>query len=278
MKIIIFGSNGMLGRYVTTYLKMNHDIIPIDRNQYDVLKSTFDDLDIFLKKLLSNSDDETIIINCIGIIPQRTQTNEPEKFLYINSVFPHLLNSFAKKNLCKLIHITTDCVFDGRKGNYNENDEHTEKNIYGVSKSLGEPLTATVIRTSIIGEELENKKSLLEWVKKQDNSNIFGYDNHFWNGVTCLQLSKIIAIIINNKLYWTGVRHIYSPISVSKYELINLICDIYGLHITLNHHHTINLCDKTLSTIYDTNSYFNIPGLREQIIEQKKYSINYLKY
>jgi dTDP-4-dehydrorhamnose reductase len=165
-----------------------------------------------------------------------------------------------------MIHITTDCVFSGKHGNYNENAIHDEINDYGMSKSLGELCKATIIRTSIIGEELMNKRSLLEWVKSNQGKEINGFTQHFWNGVTCLQLAEIIYKIIKDELYWEGVRHIFSPKSVSKYELINMINEVYNLNITVIPQETQKI-DKTLKTIYDTNDLFNIPELKEQIIK-----------
>ena len=133
-----------------------------------------------------------------------------------------------------MIHVTTDCVFSGKDGNYDENSLHDETNDYGTSKSLGELCKATIIRTSIIGEETINKRSLLEWVRSNRGGEINGFTNHMWNGVTCLQLSKIIEKMIREKFYWEGVRHTFSPRSVSKYELVSLINEIYDLNIKVN--------------------------------------------
>jgi dTDP-4-dehydrorhamnose reductase len=165
-----------------------------------------------------------------------------------------------------IIHITTDCVFSGKTGGYHEYSTPDETNDYGTSKSLGELCDGTIIRTSIIGEELSNKRSLLEWVISNENRTINGYSNHFWNGVTCLQLAKIIYKIINENAYWKGVRHIFSPTSVSKYELFKMISDIYELNITVKEFDT-EIVDKSLSTVYE--KFFNIPELKEQIIEMK---------
>lgn len=170
---------------------------------------------------------------------------------------------------CQMIHITTDCVFLGKKGNYNEDDLHDETNDYGVSKSLGELCDATIIRTSIIGEELRNKRSLLEWVKSNTHGEINGYDNHHWNGVTCLQLSFIIKDIIENNKFWKGIRHIYSPKSVSKYELVNMINEIYKLNIKVNKFNTENSIDKTITTKY--KKIFDIPNLYTQIQSLKDF-------
>ena len=141
-----------------------------------------------------------------------------------------------------------------------------------MSKSLGELCKATIIRTSIIGEEVFNKRSLLEWVKSNRNKEINGYTNHFWNGVTCLQLSKIIENIISKNKYWIGIRHIFSPRAVSKYELVKIINKVYNLNIIVNEFKTENKVDKTITTINDLE--FEIPDLEDQIMETKLYKLD----
>ena len=264
MKIFIFGSNGMLGNYVKSYLSKHYDICALTRNDYDLSKLNINSLEeLLLNKPLKKDD---VVINCAGVIPQASKQRSLNSKLYftINSLFPVILSQLCKKYGAKMIHITTDCVFSGKDGLYNELSEHDETNDYGMSKSLGELCDATIIRTSIIGEELTNKRSLLEWVKSNNGKEINGYTNHFWNGVTCLELSKIIYKIINENLYWSGVRHIFSPRSVSKFELVSMINEIYKLDIKINLFNTEKV-DKTITTIYDTNNLFNIPELKEQI-------------
>jgi hypothetical protein len=97
-----------------------------------------------------------------------------------------------------------NCVFNGAEGGYVESSPHTAMDIYGRSKSLGESESATIIRTSIIGEELSNKLSLVEWVKSQAGKSVNGYLNHFWNGITCLQFAKICDYMLKNDLFWKG--------------------------------------------------------------------------
>jgi len=111
----------------------------------------------------------------------------------------------------------------------------------------------------------------LEWVKSNKNKEINGFVNHYWNGVTCLQLSKIIYEIIEKNLFWKGVRHIYSPTSVSKYDLLNIINNIYGLNIKINKHTTKITINKTLTTIYE--KIFDVPELQTQIEELFLYKI-----
>jgi dTDP-4-dehydrorhamnose reductase len=97
--------------------------------------------------------------------------------------------------------------------------------------------------------------------------------NHLWNGVTCLELAKIIDKMITNLLFWQGVRHIYSPSPVTKYELVGIINTKYNLNIKINQVETVKPIDKTLTTIYDTNEIFNIPDLEDQINEMKEYNL-----
>lgn len=266
MKIFIFGSNGMLGNYVKSYLSQHYEISVLTRNDYDLSKLHINSLEeLLLNKFLEKDD---VVINCAGVIPQASKQRSVNSKLYftVNSLFPVILSQLCNKYAAKMIHITTDCVFSGRDGQYNELSFHDETNDYGMSKSLGELCNATIIRTSIIGEELTNKRSLLEWVKSNKDKEIYGFINHFWNGVTCLQLAKIIYKIINENLYWFGVRHIFSPRSVSKFELISLINEVYKLNIKINPFETEKV-DKTLITIYNTNDLFNIIDLKKQIAE-----------
>ncbi|BCS83198.1 dTDP-4-dehydrorhamnose reductase [Cotonvirus japonicus] len=261
MKIIVFGSNGMLGNYMVSYFNKTTNVVKIDRTIFDAFESSNEDLLLTLQKYQSN--EPTFVINCIGIIPQRNDLDQTRKYIKINSLFPHLLANCCEKLNYKMIHVSTDCVYDGKTGNYNENSVHDETNIYGISKSLGEPTNCCVIRTSIIGEEINNKKSLLEWVRSQNNKEIGGFTNHFWNGVTCLQLAKIINYMLINNIYWQGVKHIFSPNIVSKYQLIKDIIKIYDLNIIVKENFTPQTVDKTLTSIYP--NFITIPTIREQI-------------
>ena len=274
MKIFIFGSNGMLGNYVKLYLSKSYEIIALTRKDYDISNLSIDSLSQLL--LNKNIQKDDIIINCAGIIPQASKQRTLDTRLYfqVNSLFPVILSQVCQKFETKMIHITTDCVFSGKTGNYDENSIHDEINDYGMSKSLGELCKATIIRTSIIGEEINNKRSLLEWIKSNKNNTINGYINHFWNGITCLELSKIIFKIINKNLYWSGIRHIYSPRSVTKYELAIIINDIYNLNITINKYRTEESIDKTIISIYEDNNKFNISDISVQIKEQKIFELN----
>ena len=168
-----------------------------------------------------------------------------------------------------MIHITTECVFSGKKGGYNENDIHDATDIYGISKSLGEPVDVCIIRTSIIGEELYSKKSLIEWIKSCKNGTIDGYDKFYWNGITCLEVANIIFNIIKTDNYWQGVRHFFCNTTVSKYELCNIINDIYKLNIDIKKNEIVEK-NITLYSIYTNNNNYEIYNL---IKNQYKYNL-----
>jgi len=262
MKIILFGSTGMLGNYMKKYLTQFHEIVCVGRNTFDVESCDWVKLDGIVQS-------GELIINCAGAIPQ--QKCDIRKYIALNSLFPHKVNEIAKEYGIPFIHITTDCVFLGKDGNYDETSKHDSEDIYGISKSLGEDNTMCIIRTSIIGEEINHKNSLIEWVIKQKDGTIDGYENVFWNGVTCLQLAKIIETVINKNDYWQGVRHIFSPNAVSKYELCQYINEIYELNITITKKQ-VDYKKMTLSSIY--NMELNIPDIKEQIKEQYVFNIS----
>lgn len=252
--ILIFGRTGMLGNYVYKLLSTNYNLKGYSSKDYDITSLDW-------KRLKEIIKDFEIIINCSGVIPQKSK--DFKKSIIVNTLFPQKLANFCEELDIKLIHITTDCVFDGKDGNYDELSNHNCEDIYGITKSLGEPKNCTIIRTSIIGEELFHKKSLLEWVKDNRSGEIEGFDNHYWNGVTCLKLAEIIDQIIGENKFWKGVRHVFSPNKVSKYQLCKYINDIYELDITVNKINTNNSCDRTLNSVFE--KIFNVEDIEIQI-------------
>jgi dTDP-4-dehydrorhamnose reductase len=269
--IILLGSSGMLGNYIYSYFKRSKYAISII-SSYRVSQESLQDIEEHLVQKGINAN--SCVINCIGCIPQRQASgNKTDRdYFIVNSIFPHVLWQICKKYDAKLIHPTTDCVFNGVRGNYIETDIHDETNNYGISKSVGEPTGCTVIRCSIIGKEQYNKKSLLEFVIQNANGTIQGYDSHMWNGITCLEYCKVIEKIITNNMFWKGVRHILSPTPVSKYELCKMISQEFSLNISITKH-TTPIVDKTLKTIYPESEMLAIQPLTQQVKDLFLYEI-----
>ena len=251
------------------YLKDYFDVINLSRNEIDASKITEEELHAKLFYLGLKEGD--VVINCVGTIKPMVDALGDLNAIQVNSVFPRLLASVCEDMKVKLIHPTTDCVFTGLKGKYNENDIHDISDVYGRTKSLGEPNNCTVIRTSIIGEEVGQGRSLVEWVKSSSNTTVFGFTNHYWNGVTCLQFAKICEKIINTNGYWNGVKHIHSN-TLNKKELVEMISSIYGLNVTVTSKETATMCDRSIVSIYERVDSMGIPTLETQIKEMKEFS------
>ena len=264
MKIFIFGANGMLGSYLYKYIRNS---IPVTRDQLDATRIQKNEFYNQLENLGITPGD--VIINAIGIINKRKK--EPLDFMIVNSIFPRLLADYCENLSVNLIHISTDCVFSGSIGHYNENDLPDDDSVYGRSKALGDPNNCTVIRASIIGENKMNNLDLLEWVRSHKDTIITGWVNHIWNGVTCLELAKVCEWIIDNNFYWKGVKHIYSPTIVNKAELVEMINDVYGLNNKIEKASAPVDCNRTLSSVNPIP--FPIPDLKTQIIEQKNFEL-----
>ena len=261
-KILILGSTGMLGSTFRKYFRVrdNCKASYLNRSDVDLSRCSFDELS---KKVEQKIRDEgcKYVINCAGVIKQGG-FSIPD-MIKVNSVIPHWLSEICEKLGVDLIHITTDCVYDGKKGNYSEEDPPTATDVYGISKSLGEPDNCTVIRTSIIGEEERGFKSLLEWIRSNKGKQINGFENHTWNGVTCWELARIVDRIIRGGLFWRGVRIFHSN-PVNKLDLAEMINEIYDLKIDITPKNTPEACDRSLSTIHDISGY-EITDLYDQI-------------
>jgi dTDP-4-dehydrorhamnose reductase len=269
-KILILGSNGMLGTYLTKHLSKNHKVIASTRNNFDLSKMTVRKFKKYLDSLDFRCGD--FILNASGIIKQRKY--DEIEMIKINSMVPYFLSIIKEKYAINVIHFSTDCVFNGDRDleiSLDEDYHHTCNDIYGKSKSLGEPNNLTIIRTSIIGEEKSNKKSLLEWVRSQKGKKVKGYNNHLWNGVTCLELSKQVEKIIEDNRPWDGVLHYHSPNKVSKYGLLKYINEIYELDLDIEEVSTEKNCYRNLSSNYTNPIKLD---LYDQIKELKEFNIN----
>lgn len=240
--VVIFGSNGMLGSACSNYFKSElYPVIAYTRKDFDAINDGYEKL----TSLSKTWPKKTVVINAIGLIPQRNNKKTSD-FIRANSVFPHLLFAVCVAQNTRMIHVTTDCVYDGKDGPYVEGAPHTEEGVYGSSKSCGEPLEAMVIRTSIIGEEQGTACSLLEWVRSQNGTSVRGFRNHMWSGVTTRQLAVFIGYCIENGITWKGVRHVVSPEPISKYRLLCLIKTVYKLDMTIEMFNTPEEVNKVL--------------------------------
>jgi dTDP-4-dehydrorhamnose reductase len=278
MKVLILGGDGMLGHMAVKYFKSRGHLVfsttrspsmGEDQIYLDVL-----DKDFSLQRIVNDGLPldwkPDYIVNCIGVIKPYSEVNI-ENTIFINSMFPHILARQGEECGIKVIHITTDCVYSGSEGSYNETSKFDPLDVYGKTKSLGEPKNCFVLRTSIIGPEKKGRLSLLEWFFQQDGKEVNGFDNHFWNGLTTLECSKVIEQIMEEGLFENGTKHIFST-TVSKFDMLNEFKNVYGTNIKINKISTKDKLDRTLTT---TNHGFlnklKILSFREMVSEMKEF-------
>lgn len=266
--ILILGSTGMAGHMVYYYLK--------ETTEYKIINVSYRNKltdDSIILDVKNRSDIESVvteakpdyIINCIGILIKGSAYSE--NAVYINAYLPHFLKNMADKVNARLIHISTDCVFSGRDGNYAENSFRDADDIYGRSKALGEidVPTHVTIRTSIIGPELKtNGEGLFHWFMSQCGS-ITGYTNAIWGGVTTLELAKAIVKIINHDSI-SGIVHLTNGEKITKFDLLNLFKSNWNIDtVTIMEGAGKKTIDKSLSKsiVYD----FKVPSYETMMKE-----------
>ena len=175
-----------------------------------------------------------VIVNCVGIIKQLPTSKNVIKTLLVNSIFPHRLAEIANENNARLITVSTDCVFNGKKGNYTEEDISDAEDVYGKSKNLGEVVAENclTIRTSIIGRELETAHSLVEWFLSNRGGKVRGFTKAIYSGFPTVVLTGIIADLIEKHKDLSGLYHVSSE-AIDKYRLLRLVREAYNLDIEI---------------------------------------------
>ena len=244
-RVLILGGGGMLGHKVWQVFRDRFDTWLTLRSGYDDYArfALFDpdrtlpeveavNFDTILRAVASTRPD--VVVNTIGIIKQRPEAQDPISSLGINSLFPHRLALLCGSAGVRLIHISTDCVFSGRQGNYSETAIPDAEDLYGRSKLLGEPNGAgsLTIRTSLIGRELRTTIGLVEWFLGNTQRRVRGYVNAIFSGFPTIVFAEILADIVEKHTTLSGLCHI-SADPISKFDLLRLIGDAFGTHIDI---------------------------------------------
>jgi dTDP-4-dehydrorhamnose reductase len=273
MNIAVLGAHGMAGHVISKYLKSKgHSVVDVARTDTRIT-ADFEDrcsVDQMLDQLRLEHVD--YVINCVGLLV-KDSIDRPDRAACLNSWLPHYLEHRLSNTATKLVHLSTDCVFDGSKGNYTETDTHTEKNSYGRSKSLGEVNNHKDItfRMSIIGPELKaSGTGLFNWFLNRSDLEVNGWENAWWNGITTLQLAKCIDLYMHNPTI-SGVYHLVNNnVKINKYELLCKINEIYSVNKTVIRTTGPKPVDKIL---VDTRQQFNfaIPDYHVQLTELRDF-------
>lgn len=247
MKILVLGITGMLGSAVFKALceRKRHQVWGSQRGRSPHPKlaefpsaGILTGLDVLDQDSLTHTFAKVkpnVVINCVGLIKQLDQANDPLVALPINSLLPHRLLQLCEVAGARLVHISTDCVFSGRKGNYLETDDSDAEDLYGKSKYIGELHSspyAITLRTSIIGHELGTSFALLEWFLAQQGS-VKGFSKAIFSGVPTCELAEIILDHVIPKPELHGLYHVAAK-PIAKLDLLQLVAQAYGLRTQIN--------------------------------------------
>jgi dTDP-4-dehydrorhamnose reductase len=233
-KIVVLGVQGMAGHIMAEYLDSFDDykVFGIARSEGRYVTKQIDVLDFANVESYLNEVRPDVVINCIGMLVQQSK-NDISTAILINSYLPHFLSELGQKLNYKLIHISTDCVFSGKDGQYKEDSFKDGDDNYARTKALGEVINDKdlTIRTSIIGPELKNNGTgLLDWFFKQSGE-IKGYTQAYWSGVTTLELAKATHEMIKQDI--TGLFQLCPENKISKYDLLRLFSKIWNKKVTI---------------------------------------------
>ncbi|WP_379130607.1 dTDP-4-dehydrorhamnose reductase family protein [Paenibacillus sp. sgz500958] len=229
MKLLILGGNGMAGHMLADYFRRQgkHHVFHTTRDKRDLGGLYVDADDIAGVEKLVEIVSPHCIINAMGILNQFAQENVIGAY-HVNGFLPHRLRRAADMIHARLIHISSDCVFEGTRGGYTEDDTPDGTSVYAITKSLGEVRDAghLTIRTSIIGPEIRTGGiGLMEWFLAQTGT-VPGYSNVMWNGVTTLELAKVIDHLLESPV--DGLIHLAHPEPLSKYRLLQYMQTAFG--------------------------------------------------
>ncbi len=244
MKVLILGASGALGHKFYQLLSKELDTwvtFRSDASRYAEL-GFYDE-----KKIVSPVDaynfnsvehavmtiKPDVVVNVIGIVKQLKEANDPVSTITINALFPHRLAGLCQQSAIRLIHISTDCVFSGSRGMYQDADFSDAEDLYGRTKALGElPRPSLTLRTSTIGRELAGSSGLLEWFLNQKGKKIKGYTRAVFSGLSTIELSRVLADVIKNYPNLSGLYNVSSE-SINKNDLLCLLRDRYHVNVEI---------------------------------------------
>jgi len=290
IRIAVLGGTGMLGSMLVNYLRSVPDIKLVattrsfDCEVKDNVTWTFLDAEHASPSDINNAiSGAEVVVNAIGVI--KPMINEQDdasvhRALNVNACFPHLLAVLGGDGV-HIIQPSTDCVFSGMAGPYYEDSDPDPVDLYGKSKSRGEPVGENVLvtRCSLIGPEQGAGRSLMSWfLARKRNEQVRGFNSHYWNGVTTLHYAKLVESMAR---FWPGdgVHHIVPADSVTKYELLGLFARHFGLDDITIESASAGYCDRRLSSqdsrwndrLWRNAGWTTPPFINEMIYDLKIY-------
>jgi dTDP-4-dehydrorhamnose reductase len=256
VKVLVLGASGMLGHKVLQVLSRRFETHGTVRRPSNVLAQIAPQAAGIVKGVSVN-DLESVeramsdvrpaaVVNCIGIVKQLDEAKDPIPSVLVNALFPHQLTELTRATEARLIHVSTDCVFSGRTGDYSERDNPDPVDLYGRSKLLGETVEppSLTIRTSIVGRELDGAHGLLEWFLKQNGGTVRGFRRVVFSGLSTAVLARVIGDVLERQPDLTGLWHVAAA-PITKFDLLSLVRDTFDLDISIEPDDDF-ACDRSL--------------------------------
>lgn len=269
MRILVLGKTGMLGHVVYNYFKENdYEVFGTTTKEGTLQYDAYNNLEKIEDIITEIKPD--VIVNCIGILNQVCEDNKVLA-VKLNSLLPHYLDSLSTKYNFKFIHVSTDCVYEGTKGKYDESSQPDATSFYGRSKALGEVknTNSVTLRTSIVGPDANPKGiGLFQWFMNQENT-VGGYSKVIWTGVTTIELAKQIEVAIKNNL--TGLNHVVNNDFISKKDLLELFKKYFNKNIEITNNDKV-ISEKTLIKT-DASYNFDVPSYEKMVEEMRDWVI-----
>ncbi len=272
MRILVLDTDGMIGHVLKVYLEDHgHDIITISANSSDINFYDPEHNVYRIEEIISRTRPDAVI-NCIASLIQESENNHPRAIL-LNSFLPHYLDALSSKYHFKLIHRSTDCVFEGTTGHYTESSTPDATNFYGRTKALGEVNNdhTLTLRVSIIGpDQNPDGESLFSWFIQQSGT-ISGYSNVYWTGVTTIEFARIIELCLLHNL--SGIYNVSNGSKIAKADLLRLFVKYFPAPLTINDDPAKH-CDKSLTKNPDFD--FNIPNYDTMIRDMRDWIVSHI--
>lgn len=277
LKFIVLGATGMAGHTISLYLQeQGHNVIAFTRRPFSFCENIIGDIfDLQLISDMVKQNNVDAVVNCVGILNKNAEDNKSHA-VYVNSYFPHYLSYITQNSKTRIIHLSTDCVFSGKAGNYHENSLRDGKSFYDRSKALGELENEKdlTFRNSIIGPDMsQDGIGLFNWFMKQYGE-INGFSKAIWTGVTTLTLAKAIEKATKDNI--TGLYNLVNNETISKYDMLCL----FNKHFKNNKLLIIPNNDVILnkSLINNRSDFeFSVPSYEVMIKEMKNWIVTHNK-
>lgn len=246
MRVMVLGVTGMLGNAMFRVLSESADLTVFGTARSEDSRRNY--LDSLCSQIIVGIDVEShdslvkafalvrpdVVVNCVGLVKQMADANDPLQAVPINSLLPHRLAALCQATSARLVHVSTDCVFSGAKGSYLEADFPDAYDLYGRSKLLGEVdyPHAITLRTSIIGHELSGNRSLVNWFLAQQGA-VKGFTHAIFSGLPTVELARVVRDVVLPRKELRGLYHVSSE-PISKFDLLRMVAKVYEKNIEIN--------------------------------------------